>query len=154
MLHEKGGLLLDQRGVNGQEVKLLEGPFARLPAGWQFTDLRLGSNECFRVSASNLSILRLLGSLASKGRSRSGWAASSLARLLTSLGHLWRRAVKHAKSMVLQLRNYMAATELLHRWIAAPWILPSKLTGTSYALLEPFSHKGQCWEASPSSAPV
>ena len=47
-------LLLDQRGVNGQEVKLLEGRSARLPAGWEFTDLQLGSNECFRVSASDL----------------------------------------------------------------------------------------------------
>ena len=46
--------LLDQRGVNGQEVKLLEGRSARLPAEWQFTDLQLGSNECFRVSASDL----------------------------------------------------------------------------------------------------
>ena len=61
----KDRLLLDQRGVNGQEVKLLEGSSARLPEGWQFTDLQLGSNGCFRVSES---------------RSQSGWAASSLAK--------------------------------------------------------------------------
>ena len=51
----KDRLLLDQRGVNGHEVKLLEKPSVRLPARWPFTDLQLGSNECFRVSASDLS---------------------------------------------------------------------------------------------------
>ena len=77
----KDRLLLDQRGVNGQEAQLLEGPSARLPAGWQFTDLQLGPGECARVSASDISfsLLRLLGSFASEGRSQPCWATSSLA---------------------------------------------------------------------------
>ena len=152
--------LLDQRGVNGQEAQLLEGPSARLPAGWHFADLQLKPNECVRVSACDLSAVFVgklplrgplatwLGYLATGGVSKDQpsrrCVGSSLSGTVApSPGHQRKRAAKRARNMVPQLRNYMAAIGLLRKGIIAPWILPNKLTGIYFALLGPFSRLGR-----------
>ena len=76
----KDRLLLDQRGVNAHEVKLLEEPSARLPAGCHFTDLQLCPNECSRVSASDPSAFYDCLEVAPQRAARNpGWTASPLA---------------------------------------------------------------------------
>ena len=141
-------------------MKLLEGPSARLPAGWQFTDLQLEPYECFRVSASHPSTTagntRLKELLAIwLGRLVSGEGCKDLfftemrrenfqlGTLVPSLGHLWRGAVKLAK---IRCCSYETI-----------WQQPSPCTTGSLrpeGSLEPCTH---CWpfsDRSPSRAPV
>ena len=85
--------LLDQRKVNGQEAQLLEGPSARLPAGWQFADLQRKPNECVGVSACDLLIV---GKFPLNGVARNLVGATSsgapfLGTLAPSPGHQWKR---------------------------------------------------------------
>ena len=155
--------LLDQRGVNGQQAQLLEGPSARLPAAWQFEDLQLKPNKCVRISACDLSAVfdcwevspqraaRNLVGPPRHWRSFRGPAFTEMRRELPSwhAGALPQPSVeksKRARNMVPQLRNFMAAIGFLHKGIIAPWILPNKLTRISSALLRPFSRLGRCCE--------
>ena len=160
-------MLLDQRGLKGEVAQLLEGPSARLPAGWGFTDLQLELDECFRVSASDLSVFddcwelllqnaaRNLVGLPRHWRSVQGPALTEMRRELPPwhAGVLPRPPMERHGAPGARCCGYETM-----------WQLPNSCTGrslrrglcpagspeTSSALLRPFSRIEQCWLAPPS----